>query len=76
MQHIQRLGHFTGFTMIANVSGHPAISLPLHWNEENLPIGVQFTGRFGDEGTLLRLASQLEQVQPWSPRTPPIACGH
>lgn len=72
MQHIERLGHFTGFTMIANVSGHPAISLPLHWNEESLPIGVQFTGRFGDEGTLLSLASQLERAQPWSDRRPPI----
>ena len=72
MQHIERLGHFTGFTMIANASGHPAISLPLHWNEENLPIGVQITGRFGDEATLLRLSSQLEQAQPWSQRRPPL----
>jgi len=71
MQHIERLGHFTGFTMIANASGHPAVSLPLHWNEENLPVGVQLTGRFGDESTLFRLAGQLEQAKPWADRHPP-----
>ena len=72
MQHIERLGHFTGFTLVSNASGHPAVSLPLHWNEKNLPIGVQLTGRFGDEAALFRLSGQLEQAQPWSHRRPPI----
>ena len=72
MQYIERLGHFTGFTLIANASGHPAVSLPMHWNEDNLPIGVQLTGRFGDESTLFRLAGQLERAQPWAHRRPPI----
>jgi amidase len=71
MQHIERLGHFTGFTMISNASGHPAVSLPLHWTDRNLPIGVQLTGRFGDEANLFRLAGQLEQAQAWAQRRPP-----
>jgi len=72
LQHIERLGHFTGFTLIANASGHPAVSLPMYWNEDNLPIGVQLTGRFGDESTLFRLAGQLVQAKPWAHRRPPI----
>jgi amidase len=70
-QYIDHLGHFTGFTLIANATGQPAISLPLHWTERSLPIGVQLTGRFGDEATLIRLAAQLEQARPWSHRRPP-----
>ncbi len=72
-QHNARLGDFTGFTLMANATGQPAVSLPLHWNRENLPIGVHMTGRYGDEATLLRLAAQLEQAQPWSHRRPPIS---
>ncbi len=71
-QHNARLGDFTAFTLIANASGHPAISLPLHWNDDNLPIGVHFTGRYGDEATLLGIATQLEQMLPWSHRRPPV----
>jgi len=71
-QHIARLGEYTGFTLIANASGQPGISLPLHWNDENLPIGVQLLGRYGDEATLIRLAAQLEQAMPWSQRRPPV----
>jgi len=71
-QHIARLGEYTGFTLIANASGQPGISLPLHWNDDNLPIGVQLLGRYGDEATLIRLASQLEQARPWSDRIPPV----
>jgi amidase len=70
-QYIDHLGHFTGFTLIANATGQPAISLPLHWTDRGLPIGVQLTGRFGDEATLIRLAAQLEQARPWSHRRPP-----
>jgi amidase len=72
-QHIARLGEYTGFTLIANASGQPGISLPLHWNEDDLPIGVQFLGRYADEATLLRLAGQLEQARPWSERRPAVS---
>ncbi|HTT09479.1 MAG TPA: amidase [Burkholderiaceae bacterium] len=59
-----------GFTSLFNATGNPAISLPLGWSQAGLPIGVQFAARFGDEATLLRLASQLETAQPWADRRP------
>ena len=61
------------FTPIYNVTGCPAIALPLHWNAEGLPIGVQLGAAFGREDVLLRLAAQLEQARPWKDRTPPWA---
>jgi len=61
-----------GYTQLFNASGHPAASVPLHWNEAGLPIGVQLAGRFGDEATLFRLASQLEVAKPWFDRRPPF----
>ncbi|RMG13576.1 MAG: amidase, partial [Planctomycetota bacterium] len=59
-------------TMLFNMTGQPAISLPLHWSPDGLPIGTQWVGRFGDEATLLRLASQLETARPWADRLPPL----
>ncbi|MGM0454342.1 MAG: amidase [Thermodesulfobacteriota bacterium] len=61
------------FTMIANITGHPAMSVPLYWTEDGLPCGVQFIGRQGDEAQLFRLAGQLEKAQPWDERKPSIA---
>ena len=68
-----RFSRFWGFTNLQNATGQPAISLPLHWNVEGLPIGVQFAGAFGDDLLLLQLAAQLEQAQPWFDRRPPRA---
>ena len=61
------------FTPLATITGQPAISLPLSHNAENLPVGVHFAARFGDEATLFRLAAQLEEAEPWAARRPPPA---
>ncbi|GAA6156962.1 amidase [Pyruvatibacter sp. HU-CL02332] len=63
---------YVPFTPIENATGQPAISLPLHWTPDGLPVGVHFAGRAGDEATLIRIAAQLEQAQPWIDRHPPI----
>ena len=62
---------FMPYTAVFNVTGQPAMSVPLHWTAGGLPVGMHFVGRFGDEATLFRLAGQLERAQPWFARTPP-----
>ena len=64
-------------TQLSNLSGTPSMSVPLHWASAEpggpeLPFGVQFVARFGDEASLLQLAAQLEQAQPWAQRRPEI----
>ena len=58
------------YTAIFNMTGHPAMAVPLHWSEQGMPFGAQFVGPFGDEATLLALAVQLEQAAPWKDRRP------
>jgi Asp-tRNA(Asn)/Glu-tRNA(Gln) amidotransferase A subunit family amidase len=70
---MQRLNEFMPFTPLFNMTGLPAMSVPLHWNDEGLPIGVQFAFPYADESTLYRLASQLEAERPWKNNLPKMA---
>jgi amidase len=63
---------FIPWTALANVTGLPSMSVPLMWNAARLPVGAMFTGRFGDEATLFRLAGQLEKARPWADIRPPL----
>ncbi|MEK9810589.1 MAG: amidase family protein, partial [Candidatus Nanopelagicales bacterium] len=67
-----RQKEFTPFTAWVNVTGQPALSLPLHWSDEGLPIGIQLVGRLYDEATLIALGAQLEQMRPWLGRRPEV----
>ncbi|HKI99887.1 MAG TPA: amidase [bacterium] len=71
----ERQGEYSHFTLLANVTGQPAMSVPLHWNAEGLPIGVHFMAGFGREAVLFRLAGQLEQARPWAGHRPPLGVG-
>ncbi len=61
----ERIQSFWGFTHLYNATGNPAVSLPLHWSEDGLPVGMQFVAAFGHELLLLQLARQLEQAAPF-----------
>jgi amidase len=73
LQGLFRAAAFVPFTPICNFTGQPAMSVPLFWNADGLPVGTQFIGRFGDEATLFRLAAQLEEARPWADRRPPVS---
>ena len=68
----KEITEFSPFTSVYNVTGQPSMSMPLHWTPDDLPVGVMFSARFGDEATLFRLASQLEKAKPWAGRRPKI----
>ena len=67
-----RSAAFTPYTATFNVSGQPAISLPLYQGDDGLPLAVQFAGRPADEATLLSLGAQLEAAHPWADRRPDL----
>src|SRR5450830_1086823 len=71
-----RLFEHSPYTPLANVAGLPAMSVPLAMSNEGLPIGMQFMAGYGQDGTLLRLAGQLERAAPWLPRRPPVWAGN
>jgi amidase len=64
--------NYIPFAALQNVTGQPAINLPLSWSKSGLPLGVQFVGRFGEEHVLLQIAAQIEKAAPWSKKRPPI----
>ncbi len=69
--YLARMGAYMPFTSLFNATGQPAMSVPLYWNDEGLPIGTQFAAGFGAEATLFRLAAQLEEARPWHQKRPP-----
>ena len=71
-ENFERQKRFTPWTALYNLSGQPAVSVPLHWTAAGLPIGVMLAGRIGAEGTLISLSAQLEAARPWRGRRPAI----
>jgi amidase len=71
-ENFERQKRFAPYPAIHNVSGQPAVNVPLHWNEAGLPIGVMLAGRMGAESTLISLSAQLEEARPWHDRRPPL----
>jgi amidase len=71
-ENFERQKRFTPYTALYNISGQPAVNLPLYWNDQGLPIGVMLAGRVGDEATLISLSAQIEAARPWRDRHPAI----
>lgn len=71
-ENFERQKRFTPYTAVYNLTGQPAVSLPLHWTAEGLPIGVMLAGRMADEATLISLSAQLEAARPWKDRHPSL----
>jgi amidase len=71
-ENFERQKRFTPYTALYNISGQPAVNLPLYWNADGLPIGVMLAGRLGDEATLISLSAQVEAARPWRDRHPPV----
>jgi amidase len=71
-ENFERQKKFTPWTALYNITGQPAVNVPLHWTEGGLPIGVMLAGQIGDEATLISLSAQLEAARPWKDRHPPI----
>ena len=69
LTNITRIMPYAG---LFNMTGQPSMSVPLHWTENGLPVGTMFTGRFGEDATLFRLAAQLEEAEPWKNKRPTI----
>jgi amidase len=69
---VEMIFRYVAFTPLGNFAGLPAMSVPLHWTSEGLPVGSHFLGRFGEEETLFSLAGQLERAQPWADKKPPL----
>jgi amidase len=71
-ENFERQKRFTPWTAMYNLSGQPAVNVPLHWTAAGLPIGIMLAGRIGDEATLISLSAQLEAARPWKDRHPAI----
>ncbi|MBD8573874.1 amidase [Pseudomonas syringae] len=69
---IEHFHSYSPYTALCNASGQPAMSVPLHWSPEGLPLGAHFIGRFGEDALLMALAAQLERARPWRGRVPPV----
>ena len=71
-ENFERQKRFAPYTAVYNITGQPAVSLPLYWNSDGLPIGVMLAGRLGDEATLISLSAQVEAARPWRDKQPAI----
>jgi amidase len=70
-ENFERQKRFIPYAALYNVTGQPAVSLPMHWTGDGLPVGIQLVGRPGGEAVLLALAGQLERARPWTHHRPP-----